>query len=753
MASFFDTVMARTPVLFVRGDELGVPVTIADHSGNDNDLEVEDGSLIFGQQSGVETDAAARSIYIPGDFVGNIGVINVPPAELLFDGNFTVAAFVKHELTSGLRYIFARGGIAGGSGSGLHFYATGSDSRVLNGRVVTTDGMTNTPHSVSSSIPHLNDVWNFHVFVRNGPVLTLYTNAQLVGSNAAASSDPLMVNPGDDVVWGSGGNNLAPLKGWSGELIVCDFAWTQADVTEVYESAINSVFLSGRSDVVVSATLSSTFEPDPVSFPLRHNWEEPLIERLSWQSAVSSAKTGAEEAIAQRVKPRRELEFTQLLKSNTERRRFRALLWANQNRKWFIPLRQYVERLLAPLTTGAVLTPITTAWKDYETGSWIGFRQLDDDGSIRHWEEKLIVAVNVNSVEHEATENDYGIGAEVYPVKRGYVDASLAITGHTDAVEEVTITARLLSEDEEIQPNRLTPWTTAITYRDFEVWNPFRWPNNWIEQRDWEVQRQVEEVDFGAGVTSLESDTDSATEAFSWRVLLNGYEDIAEFLGWFYERRGRWRNLWVTALQEDFAPLSRNGGLTVADTNYSDAFALGEPRRDLAFVYLDNTMTLRRVTGFSGTTNETLELDQSVPTFNNLRLISLLRFCRMDADQIELHWHTNDKVEAVWRFRELTHSPEGTGVTEPSPSASVSPSVSPSVSVSLSPSSSASPSASVSPSSSVSPSVSGSTSPSPSASTSPSISPSASVSPSASESLSPSPSASTSPSSSASPSA
>jgi hypothetical protein len=753
MATFEETVLLRTPLLFARCKEVGAPSVIADYSGNDHDMDVTGVGLLFGQESGVETDPEARSVYIPDGFANNVAEIASPlPGDLTFTGNFTVACFGKHEQTSGFQYLAARGGIAGGQ-SGVQLFTTGLTTRTLIGKMRTTDGMTLTTSTVTASVAHLNGQHYFHVFTRNGPVMRLWSNAVLVGENAAAASDPLDFDSGDDLVFGAGGNNLGPFKGWLSELIICDFAWTETDVVEVYESAINSIFLKGRSDVVVSATLNSLFEPDPVSFPFRHNWTEPLVERIAFRSGLSSARTGAEEANAQRVKPRREVEFTQLLKSNTERRKFRALLWANQTAKWFIPLRQYTERLTEPLLTGAVLVPITTTWKDYEVDSWVGLRQLNDDGSIRHWEERLIVAVNPNPVECEALEHDYDVGAEVYPVKRGYLDASVSVRAHTDAVEEATVTARLLPEDEPTIPNRLTPWTPATRYRDWELFNPLLWPNNWTEARDFDVERVVDDVDFTAGPLSPQSDMPSASEAFTWRVLLDGYEDIAAFLGWFYERRGRWRYLWVPSMQEDFAPLARSGNnLTVADTNYSDAYALGEPRRDLAFVYYNGTMVLRRVLGFSGTVNETLTLDATTPTLTGLRCLSLLKFCRLDGDQIELSWETNDKVQVVWRFRELTHSPEGVGVTSQSPSASVSPSPSASISTSQSPSSSVSPSASISPSGSESPSPSGSTSPSPSSSTSASPSPSASQSSSSSTSLSPSSSASLSPSASPSPS-
>lgn len=738
MASFFDTVMARSPLLFARCKEVGVPTVIADYSGHGNDMDVVAGTIIFGQGSGVETDPDAKSVYIPGGFANNIGEIDTPPAELLFTGNFAIACFSRQQLSFGSQYLMGRGGIANSGTRGIHFNTIGSDTRILSGTIVTTDGATNTSHNVLGTIDHLLDVHNFHVFIRNGTVLRLYTNAQLVGETTGVSTDPLLISSSNRLVFGAAGNNLAPMKGWASELIICDFAWTEADVVEIYESAINSLFLRAESIVVPTAVLYSDLDPEPVSFPFRHNWSEPLIERIAFRTSVSQARTGAEEAIAQRPVPRREFEFVQLLRNNTERRKFRAQLWRNQHGLWFVPVRQDAEQLDTSLTAGSTLIPASTLFKDYEVGGYVGLRQMDDAGNVLHSEEQVIVSLS-GGVEVAGLTYDYDARTSwVYPVRCARIDASLTVNGHTDAIEESRVTFRLLPQDEALTPNRITIWHPTIKYRDYEVYDPAVWPgHNWEEQREYGVERRMDEVDFETGMATWESDTIGAAETIPYSLLLEGRARIAQFLGWLYERQGQRAYLWVATTQSDFDVLGVSGAqLTVADTNYSDAYALAEPRRDLAFVYMDNTMEFRRVTGFSGVTNETLTLDAPVPSLSNLRCVSLLKFCRLDADQVELAWHTDDKVVVAFRFRELLFTPAGTGRSSLSPSASQS--------VSLSPSGSASPSRSVSPS------VSPSASISPSASLSPSSSASVSVSPSVSPSSSVS--ASTSPSNSASPS-
>lgn len=580
--------------------------------------------------------------------------------------------------------------------------------------------------------------WYLVTVTRNDTVMRLMVNDALVGETTSFPSGSFTstgwINGGGFGwkvgVTGDSGNVWEGVR--TAETFVFDYPISLANQTAIFEAAFNALFLNGVSNVVPTAVLRSDFEPDPVSFPFRHNWTEPLIERISFRTAISQSVTGMEEGYAERIAPRRELEITQVLKNQSERRRLRALLWANQHRKWFVPVRMYAEQLLEPLTATTTLTPISTAYKDYEIGGWIGFREVDGNGTITHWEERLITSLNPNSVEHEALVHDYAAyRSMVYPVRRALLPPSVSITGHTDTVEELTLNFRLLAEDEAIIPNRITQFSPSIKYRDVEVFDGQLWQSNdWSENREYEVERAIEDLDFDAGVFSYDSDTPGASEVFSYRMTLSGIDNISAFLGWYYERVGALRSIWVPTMQEDFEVLSAAGvDLTVRDTNYSDSFALAEARRDLAFVYFDGSMEFRRVVGFSGTTNETLELDALVPTLTNLRFVSLLKYCRLDADQIELAWHTDNKVVIAWRFREQLHTPEGTGASSLSPSASMS--------------LSASPSGSASPSSSVSPSLSPSLSPSPSSS----------QSPSSSVSRSPSPSSSISPSSSASPSA
>lgn len=736
MASYEDTVNSFNPVAFFRLDELLGSVMV-DSSGNARHGAYY-GTGTFGIASPIETDAGSSAI---SGAVGSVSALTVPDISSVF-------TWIVWGYSGGVvgRVLICRNKDSGFSSANVLQFI---------GNATIQANLANASSSWSLESAELPaNTWFMAAVTKNANVMRLYVNAVLVAERIDLPVGSLAPYIDDDDLWafGRGVQSAAFASSGTDEVALFDTALSAANLLTIYESALNATFLRGHSNVIPSAVLYSTIEPDPIEFPFRHNWSDPLIERISFRTNVSKARSGPQENSQVRPNPRREIEITQVMRDNSERRRLRAQLWANQNRKWFVPMLEDREQLTAPLAAGATVIPVSTLYKDYEVGSYIGLRQLNDAGVIVKSETLQIESLTNSSVTTAVIANDYAAYlSSAYPVRRGLITPS-QIRGHTDAVEEVTITARLLAEDEAAVPNRITTWLPTLKYRDVEVFDPAVWQSHdWSDRREYDSQRQLDEIDFDSGIFGVESDTAGAEEVFTYRIVLKGREDIAAFLGWFYERAGALNYIWVASMQSDFDIISVLGStITVSGTNYSDNFALAQPRRDLAFVYHDNTMQLRRVISFAGSDNETLTLGAAVPTLTNLRSLSLLKFCQLDADSLEIAKETDDVWVFAWRFRELLTTPEGTGLSSLSPSASVSPSHSPSasqspsssVSPSISPSGSASPSGSQSPSASISPSRS------PSAS----VSPSGSVSPSSSASPSVSPSGSTSPSSSGSPS-
>lgn len=665
--SYESELLALLPVGYWRLDELS-GTTFADSSGNGHDGEamltdiVAQQMLTQGRQSAIETDPSDHSVG-----TDTSKVITVPHhADFDIAGDLTYIIWARTFNTGQGRASLLEKAYTPDHGQIIRYISGslgwGCEVTFPAQYLITWNGG-----------PVVSGAWYMLAFTRSLNVLTMYANAQVVGQRTDLPTGDLH-NAANNIQIGGRPFYGDEFTGDLDEAAIFDYALNAGQIETLYQAAINALLLNGRSNVIPTAILYSDVEPDPVSFPFRHNWDEPLIERISFLTNISKARTGPEENGMVRPVPRREIEIAQILKDDSERRKFRAKAWANQHNKWFIPIRQDQEQLAALLSAGVSTIPVSPAYKDYEVGSYIGIRQLDDSGRIVKSEELEINAVNESVDTATPTVNSYDpYVSYAYPVRRAYLDKSISVRGHTDSVEELTVLARLVAEDEQAVPNRITEWSAALTYLGYEVFDPAVWQsNNWDELREYEIERDAQDIDMDAGVFGVESDTPGAAEGFTYRMWIKGRAEIAQFLGWFYARAGSLNYLWVPSMQKDFEVISAaSTTITVEGTEYTDNYALAEARRDVAFVYHDNTIECARITGFSGDTDETLSFAPgTTPTLTNLRSVSLLKFCRLDADQLEIAWETDDAAVFAWRFREMLTSPdfEGQGVeTEVTP--------------------------------------------------------------------------------------
>lgn len=652
MSDLSDAILALNPVRYGRCDELTSGVFI------DSSTFAQHGThqpgAIFGLPSGIETDPASTSI---GGPVGTFPAAGGGEADL--KGNFTWLFWIFYDASSPSGIVLCRRGQHGLS----HSVQAGINEDHIFADITLEGAGSGDYFPLVSPLTLVDQTWYFGAVVRNDTNARLYVNADLgLGDERSdlTSADVDYNVEGTPWFIGRSVNTTAFSATRSDEVALIDGAVTEAEVVSVWEAAINAINLAGVSNVLVTSIADGSEDPDPVQFAFRHNWTEDLIERISFKTVISQALSGPEEARQVRPRPRREIEINQLLRDNSERRALRAKLWANQHAKWFIPILEDRE-IINSLDSGATEIPVSTLHKDYEIGSFVQIRQLNEFGEITQLETIEISAFDADTVEPlTQVQNDYEGHVEVCPARRGIVRIS-SPRGHTAEVEDLVITARLLAEDEKVIPNRITAFTPEFSYLDYEVFKESAWQSNdWSEQREYEIERSLTDVDFESGIFGVETDTPGAQEAFSYRIWIKGRELNASFLGWFYERAGSLNYLWVPSMQRDFEPLAVDGNdVTVKDHYYSENYGLAAARRDVVFVYNDGSMVFRRVTAFDlDGINEVLTLSGSAGSLTNLRSLSLLKFCRLDADTLEIAKRTDDVWIYVWRFRELLSSPE-----------------------------------------------------------------------------------------------
>jgi len=137
-----------------------------------------------------------------------------------------------------------------------------------------------------------------------------------------------------------------------------------------------------------------------------------------------------------------------------------------------------------------------------------------------------------------------------------------------------------------------------------------------------------------------------------------GLQAIADLRAWLAARKGRVVPFWVSTLRQDLilaAPGSAaDTTLTIEACGYAIFAYPHKARRHLA-LHLPNTTLYRQVlTATDGGATETLGLDAPLGVALPLgTLVSNLVLCRLDSDEIELVWHTDQLVETLLAFREV----------------------------------------------------------------------------------------------------
>jgi hypothetical protein len=421
---------------------------------------------------------------------------------------------------------------------------------------------------------------------------------------------------------------------------------------------------------------------------------------------------GSTEFRRQRSAPRRQVEYQHLLYNEDLSRRFMAMAFAGRRRVvQFEPDKVQVDVLLANATSAT----FDTRYRDFEVGHY-ALIYADDDT----YEHVTLTAVTDGGIEWaEPLSRDY-VNAWVKPARIARIPQSNQMDGETDTVGDVSTQYDYAEEDEPLAPRRIIPFVATQTYKSRELWDLREWQGHdysEIPRLEWAVDRSV--LDGNTGVVATKTYRWGAEQTQPWNMNLKGRTLIAKYIGWVYERAGQSNPFWMPTFRQDLRPLGSQGvQLRVSGHEYTDLYAPAGNRKDLAFVYFDNTVIARAIVSATvDSTNDLLELDAAVPTLVNLRWLCFLRRVVLASDDIEWAWETDDVVRTAFA---VVDAPLDFSVGSPSPSPSPSLSTSHSPSPSGSASGSGSPSGSVSPSTSTSPSTSPSHSISPSASTSPS---------------------------------
>jgi hypothetical protein len=395
-------------------------------------------------------------------------------------------------------------------------------------------------------------------------------------------------------------------------------------------------------------------------FAFRHDWAEPLVERLEWATSVTRLASGNESRQARRRIPRRLLTYKV---GNARQSDALVADWLADHlgkAAWW-PLPQYAVHLTQSAERGALALEVSDA-DGRHFGPASADLRLSYDG-IEGWQSNerwvLIVAADgwqvtqLSDVDSdllwltEPLARAAGIGSSVTPLVWGRAvdpaDLSQWVPGIVGGSVTATITAAQTPEDDVLDD----PWLDETPV----------WPDgNWRDDLTVSAQATITRQDLSPADPWVRRDDPWSTATFQRRYLVDGEKEIELWRARLWQTQGRLEAFW---LPDGLAPI-----LWVSfDAEPEDGF-LRVDGKDLSgfwhrpaaclIVHPDDTrqyaLTATCHLDQGGVLVLRSGLDDWVPAGS--RVIRLAR-CRLDHDAIDLYWHSPTLMEITMTARQL----------------------------------------------------------------------------------------------------
>lgn len=452
-----------------------------------------------------------------------------------------------------------------------------------------------------------------------------------------------------------------------GALAVTAFAETLAEPAPPLHAAALLVEVLRR-DTAAAAMVAEAMEafgetPWPEAprgvFAFRHDWAEPLIERLQWATGVVRLASGNEARQGLRRVPRRSLTYhvghgraSDALVADWLADHLGRLAW------W--PLPQHAARLTAAADMGARLLPVTPV---DETGfaPAAAKLRLEEDGL--HWPADrrfaLLMAPDgwqvlaLTEVEPdrlwltEPLARAVPAGATVLPLVEGLAVEPAEFVQWVPGIIAGSVTAQVAFEPLPDEGLLDDPWLDGSPV----------WPDgNWRDDPSVTAQGVVTRQDLSPADPWVRRDDPWPTTTFQRRFLAAGREDIARWRARLYRAQGRLGACW---LPDGLAPVLRVTHEAEVEAGYlrvdAEAGAAFWHRPAAALIlHPDGTRQAVLTGAFHQDAGGVLVLrsglDAAVPAGS--RVLRLAR-CRLDHDAVDLYWHTPELVEIPLTLRRL----------------------------------------------------------------------------------------------------
>jgi hypothetical protein len=369
------------------------------------------------------------------------------------------------------------------------------------------------------------------------------------------------------------------------------------------------------------------------------NWEEGVLEKLTWATDILQSETLVEQRRALRQAPRREFEAAFILDSGNARA-LDIALFAHGAGKWIVPIWPEVQTLQNNLPNDSTTLPADTANRSFRVGAYVMLVGADMSDYAIYSISAMTPTVLVLG---KATQKRWSNGARIFPAVEARLSGEPAM--QRLSADIVRFDAGFIVTD----VCDVTSVPPAASYRGYPV---LEIAPDESEPLSHEYGRLVATLDSGLAATAQVINVGgTAMPVTGWRWFGAGIKADASFRALLYWLSGRWRALWVPSFVDDFQVIGGAPGLpnlTVAADGFDRHGFMRQGRRDVRLHIPGAPPIYARIIACKRISNTVLEimLSEALPLAATPDTkCSFLTLSRADSDSVEILHHTD--VEGV----------------------------------------------------------------------------------------------------------
>lgn len=371
-------------------------------------------------------------------------------------------------------------------------------------------------------------------------------------------------------------------------------------------------------------------------FSFRPNWQEPMVERVSFLTDVMRAAEGAEQRRSVRQTPRRSFEGDYLL-TGPERTFWDLFINALGSIEVVAPLYWEVATLKAAVNPGSGLRinfdTSETEWTYH--GGWLA---LLAGATALDYEVVHVLSVDPLGVNlAEPVKRPWPVGTKLLPLRRCVLDQISDLDHRSAGVAVVSTQLRVVG------PNYWNPAADGSPI--YEGLPALLEEPNWVAGLSTAPGRELTLLDTEIGLTYQTNQLGRALSGQAHRWFLTGRQKLAGFRDLIYRHRGRAGSFWLPTFKADFklaAPATAAATqITVQNVGYAYTGGPTSGREHIAIKHAGGTILRKILSVVPGTTaaTERLNLDGPVGlalSEGQVRRISFVETARFDSDEFEI---------------------------------------------------------------------------------------------------------------------